>query len=86
MGEVRFLSKLKSIESKYPHDICSFSMKLFLFTFIKVIGQMFFLKEHLQETAFAITTNISLTKDWNKNIVGASVTASTWKSILKNIS
>ena len=47
---------------------------------------MFFLEEHLQETAFAITTNISLTKDWNKNIIGASITLSTWKTILKNIS
>ena len=47
---------------------------------------MIFLEEHLWGTASAITTNICLTKDWNKNIVSASITASIWKIISKNIS
>ena len=47
---------------------------------------MIFLEEHLSETASAITTNIYLTKNWNKNIIGASITASIWKIISKNIS
>ena len=49
------------------------------------IDQMMFLEEHLWGTASAITTNICLTKDWNKNVAGASSTASIWKIISKNI-
>ena len=60
-------------------------MKSFLLTFITGIDQMIFLEEHLWETASAITKNICLTKDWNKNIIDAS-TASIWKIISKNIS
>ena len=47
---------------------------------------MIFFEEHLWGTGSAITTNICLTKDWNKNIIGASITASIWKIISKNIS
>ena len=47
---------------------------------------MTFFEEHLWGTASAITMNICLTKDCNKNIIGASITASIWKIILKNIS
>ena len=36
---------------------------------------MIFLEEHLWGTVSTLTTNICLTKDWNKNIIGASVTA-----------
>ena len=36
-------------------------------------------------TAFAIATNICLTKDLNKNIVGALIAASIWKIISKNV-
>ena len=43
-------------------------------------------EEQLWGTASAITTNICLTKDWNKNIIGASITATIWKIISKNIS
>ena len=49
-------------------------MKLFLFTFITGVNQ-----EHLWGTAFAITTNICLTKDLNKNIIGALIAASIWE-------
>ena len=37
-------------------------------------------------TDSGITKKICLTKGWNKNIIGASVTASIWKIISKNIS
>ena len=47
---------------------------------------MIFLEEHLWGTASAITTNICYTKDWNKNIIGASVTPGISKIISKNIS
>ena len=47
---------------------------------------MIFLEEHLWGTTSAITTNIYLTKDWNKNIIGALITTSIWKIISKNIS
>ena len=47
---------------------------------------MILLEEHLRGTASAITTDICLTKDRNKNIIGASITASNWEIILKNIS
>ena len=80
LGEFRFRSRLKGI--KYPHDICQLFMKLFLFTFITSIDQMIFFQERLQGTASAITTNICLTK----YIIGASVTASIWKIVSKNIS
>ena len=50
-------------------------MKLFLFTFLTGIGQMILLEEHLWGT-----------KDWNKNIIGASFTSSIWKIISKTIS
>ena len=55
-------------------------MKLFLFTFITGVTQ-----EHLWGTAFAITTNICLTKDLNKNIIGALIAASIWEIISKNV-
>ena len=58
-------------------------MKLFLITFVKSIDQMIFLEEHLWGTTSAITTNICLTRDWNKNIIGASITASIWEKIEK---
>ena len=61
-------------------------MKLFPFTFIAGIDQMIFLQKHMWGTASAITSNISLIKDRNKNIIGASITASIWKIISKNIS
>ena len=86
MGEFRFWAKLKSIKSEYPHDIFPLFKKLFLFTFITGIVQMIFLEEHLWGTASAITANICLTKDWNENIIGASVTASIGKIISKSIS
>ena len=57
-------------------------MKVFLFT---AVDQMIFLKEHLWGTAFAITTNICLTKDLNKNIIGALIAASIWEIISKNV-
>ena len=44
---------------------------------------MIFLEEHLRGTASAITTNICLTKDSNKDIIGVSITASIWKIISK---
>ena len=47
---------------------------------------MIFLEEHLWGTASAIATNICLTKDRNKNKTGASITASIWKIISKNVS
>ena len=84
LGEFRFWSKLKSIKQKYSHDICLLFTKLFLFTFI--MGQMIFLEENLWATASAITTNICLTKNWNKNIIGASITGRISKIISKNIS
>ena len=43
-------------------------------------------EEHLWETASATTTGVCLTKDWHKNIIGASVTASNWEIFSKNIS
>ena len=55
-------------------------MKLFLFTFITGVNQ-----EHLWGTAFAITTNICLTKDLNKNIIGALIAASIGEIISKNV-
>ena len=61
-------------------------MKLFLFTFVTGIDQIIFLEEYLWVSVSEITTNICLIKDWNKNIIGASITASTWKIILKDIS
>ena len=60
-------------------------MKLLLLTFITAVDQMIILEEHLWGTASAITTKIYLTKDWNKNIIGASITATIWKIISKNI-
>ena len=42
-------------------------MKLFLFTVVTGIDQMIFFEEHLAGTASAITTDICLTKDSNKN-------------------
>ena len=47
---------------------------------------MIFLEEHLRGTVSAITANICLTKDCNKNITGASITARIWKVFPKNIS
>ena len=44
-------------------------MKLFLSTFITGVDQMTFLEENLCGTASAITKNIFLTKDCNKNIL-----------------
>ena len=61
-------------------------MKLFLFTFIASVDQMISFEEHLWWTASAITTNICLAKDLNKNEKGASITASISKIISKNIS
>ena len=61
-------------------------MKLFLFIFITGIDQMIFLEEHLRGTVSAITANICLTKDCNKNITGASIKARIWKVFPKNIS
>ena len=46
---------------------------------------MIILEEQLWGTASAITTKIYLTKDRNKNIIGASITATAWKIISKNI-
>ena len=40
-----------------------------------------FVEEHLWGTASAITMNICLTKDWNKNIIGVSITSTFWKII-----
>ena len=45
-----------------------------------------FLEEHMWGTAFAITKNSCLTKDWNKNMIGASIAASICKVISKNVS
>ena len=50
-------------------------MKSFLFTFITGIDQTIFLEEHVWGTASAIAADICLTRDWNKNIIGASITA-----------
>ena len=36
---------------------------------------MIFFEEHLWRTASATTTGICLTKDWNKNIIGAEITS-----------
>ena len=47
---------------------------------------MIHLEEHLRGTASAITTDICLTKDRNKNIIGDSITASNWEIVSKNIS
>ena len=62
-------------------------MKLFPIhiSFITGIHQMTFLEKHLWGTVFAITEKIYLTKDGNKNVIGASISASIWKIILKNI-
>ena len=69
----------------YPLFISPLFTTLFLFTFITCIDHVIFLEEHLWRTASAIITNICLTKDLNKNIIGASITASIWKIISKNI-
>ena len=50
------------------------------------IDQMIFPEEHLWETVSAITTNTFLTKYWNENTIGASITASIWRITSKNIS
>ena len=47
---------------------------------------MIFFEEHLCGTACAIIKNICLIKDRNEIIIGASITASIWKIISKNIS
>ena len=46
---------------------------------------MTFLEKHLWGTVFAITEKIYLTKDGNKNVIAASISASIWKIISKNI-
>ena len=58
-------------------------MKLFHFLFIAGVDQMIFSEGHLWGIAFAISTNICLTKDWNQNIIGALMTASIRKIIRK---
>ena len=60
-------------------------MKFFLFTFITDIDQMILLEEQLWGSASAIQTNIRLTKDLINNKKGASITASIWKIVLKNL-
>ena len=60
-------------------------MKLFLFTFITGIGQTIFLEEHVWGTASAIAADIYFTRDWNKNIIGASITAIIWGKFEKYI-
>ena len=47
---------------------------------------MIFLEEHRWGSTSAIRKNICLTKDCNKNIIGASIASSIWKIISKNIS
>ena len=44
------------------------------------IDQIIFLEEHLWETAYTVATKTCLTKDWSKNIIVASITASIWKT------
>ena len=46
---------------------------------------MTFLEKHLCGTVFAITKKIYVTKDGNKNVISASISASIWKIISKNI-
>ena len=46
---------------------------------------MIFYEEQLWGTASAITVDICQTNDWNKNKIVASVTASNWEIISKNI-
>ena len=58
-------------------------MKLLLFTFIAGIDQTIFIEEHQCGTASAITTNICLTKDWSKNIIGGPVTGTIWEKFIK---
>ena len=47
---------------------------------------MIFFEKHLWGTASVVTIDIFLTKDWNKNVIDASITASNWEVISKNIS
>ena len=74
------------MKKKFLHDVSPLFLKLFLFTFITGKDQTIFLEEYLWGTTSAITTNICLTKDWNKNVIGASITANIWKIISKNLS
>ena len=85
LGEFRFgWSKLKSIKKKrYLLDIIYKVIPLHIYNMYRSYDLF---EEQLRKTSSAITVDICLIKDWNKNIIGASITASNWEIISKNIS